>query len=135
MLVFSGRLFPESVLTREPRESAWRTGPMLGVEVWGEATHRRNRIHIIRSFTETSADNLNNTSRWKAWDAGKECFSFGHHSPVPEMTPNTSLWRLLSRLPTGFWGVAVEMLARCSSRPFWGEIAEFKLTFQMACEI
>lgn len=118
-LVFSGMLFPESVLIREPRESAWRTEPMLGVEVWGEATHRINFIHIMKSFTETSPANLTTAGRWKAWVAGR--FWFAHYSPVPEMTPNTSLWRLLSRLPTGFWGVTVEMLGRCSSRPFWGD--------------
>lgn len=31
-LFFSGRLFPESVLMSEPRESAWRTELMLGVD-------------------------------------------------------------------------------------------------------
>lgn len=38
---FSDRLLPESVLMREPRESAWRTELMLGVDdVWGDAVRQ-----------------------------------------------------------------------------------------------
>lgn len=47
-LFFSDRLLPESVLMSEPRESAWRTELMLGVdEVWGEAVKTNKQRFFI----------------------------------------------------------------------------------------
>lgn len=40
-------------------------------------------------------------------------------TPVPEMTPNTSLWRAFSMQLPGFWGVTIEVCTGESSRGFW----------------
>lgn len=52
-LLLSSRLFPESVDTREPLESAWWTELTLGVELWGEAAvtgHKSNFQRMFYSF-------------------------------------------------------------------------------------
>lgn len=51
---FSGRLFPESVLIRDPRDSAWRTALMLGVDVWGDASEIRQEHERLIKWTESA---------------------------------------------------------------------------------
>ncbi|TNN43605.1 hypothetical protein EYF80_046188 [Liparis tanakae] len=69
-LFFSEKLLPESVLMSEPRESAWRTELMLGVD------------------------------------------------DVPEMTPKTSLCKLVSRKVLDLGGVIIVLGGSESSLPF-----------------
>jgi len=58
-LLLSSRLFPESVETREPLESACCTELMLGVELWGEATGTRGRQNIY--ISGMSEDGISST--------------------------------------------------------------------------
>lgn len=105
-LCFSGRLLPESVLMSEPRESAWRTELMLGVDdVWGEAVRtQRSSFILIRKCLGLFYYIF---------------FSIVFHSQVPEMTPKTSLCKLVSRKVLDLGGV-IKALVRCeSSLPFW----------------
>lgn len=52
-LLLSSRLFPESVETREPLESAWWTELMLGVELCGEAAGTKHKkLQIVCCMSE-----------------------------------------------------------------------------------
>lgn len=119
---FSDRLLPESVLMREPRESAWRTELMLGVdEVWGDAVKQTNKGFRIMK-------------------AKICCFFYFHcdpqlfHSQVPEMAPNTSLCKLVSRKVLDLGGVIKALVSSESSRPFWGKTAQHSTLTETVCE-
>lgn len=115
-LFFSDRLLPESVLMSEPRESAWRTELMLGVdEVWGEA---------VKTNKQTNKGFILIKRRKKS------CFfpiifpASSFHSQVPEMTPKTSLCKLVSRKVLDLGGVIKALVRSESSLPFWGKTAQ-----------
>lgn len=46
-LLLSSRLFPESVETKEPLESAWSTELTFGVELWGEAAGTQHKNTVL----------------------------------------------------------------------------------------
>lgn len=105
-LLLSGRLLPESVLMRDPRESAWRTELMLGVDdVWGDAGRKRrhhfHHIIIIRT--------------------NERHYVGVQYVPVPDITPNTSLCKLVSRNVLDLGGVIRALVRSESSLPFWRE--------------
>lgn len=51
-LLLSRRLFPESVETREPLESAWWTELTLGVELWGDAAGIKYKKLLVCCMSE-----------------------------------------------------------------------------------
>lgn len=90
----------------EPRESAWRTELMLGVDdVCGEAVTKKVQFYISMKQISCLVFFLH-------------FWASSFHSQVPEMAPNTSLCKLVSRKVLDLGGVIKALVRSESSRPF-----------------